>query len=203
LLTTLASQLDLRQIEVDEALVVYENTAWLPERALLGPGASAASQLAGPAALVTADFGGTTAVLPDDDGVHGATGPLPGAGVVAVSEASDSRWRLEVDGRAAPRRPSFGWANAFEVPGAGNGLLSFDTPLTRPVAVVIQVLLWLLAIRIVVRGIALAEPGRTTRRWRRPPRRDPDEPPLIDLRADPLPPPPPSLAGPGPREVVQ
>ncbi len=202
LLATLASQLDLRQVEVDSSLVVYENTGWLPERALLGPGAAAASQLAGPAALVTADLSGTTAVLPDSDGEHGATGPLPPAGVVAVSEASDSRWRLEVDGRAAPRRPSFGWANAFEVPGAGQARLSYDTPLTRPLAVVVQVLLWLLALRIVLRGITLSEPGRTGRRWRRPPGRDAGEPLLIDLRDAPLPPAPASVAGSVPAEAT-
>src|SRR5205823_10852272 len=35
LLNTLAGQLDLREKDVDDALVVYENEAWIPERALL------------------------------------------------------------------------------------------------------------------------------------------------------------------------
>ena len=55
LLNTLAGQLDLREVDIDDALVVYENEAWVPARATLTAAAAAASQEAGFESLVRTD----------------------------------------------------------------------------------------------------------------------------------------------------
>ena len=103
-LNTLAGQLDLREKDVDDALVVYENEAWIPERATLPDTVAAASEEAGFESLVRTDLAGSTAVLPDGDGANRWTGDV-GAGTVYLSRPSDSGWQLEVDGTAVARTP--------------------------------------------------------------------------------------------------
>jgi GT2 family glycosyltransferase len=150
LVNTLAGQLDLRQKDIDDALVVYENEAWIPERARLSDSAAAASDQAGFGSLVRTDVSGATAVLPDEAGANRWRGDLS-AGVTYLAAPANSRWKLEVDGRSVDRRPAFGWANAFDVPTSGSATLSYDTPVTRYVFVAVQGLLWLAAIAVAVR----------------------------------------------------
>jgi GT2 family glycosyltransferase len=178
LLNTLAGQLDLRQVDIDDALVVYENEAWIPVRATLTAPAARASDEAGFEALVRTDISGATAVLPDDNGANAWAGDV-GPGTLYLSAAADSGWGLTVDGRSVPRRPAFGWANAFAVTAGGHAHLAFDTPLTRPLAVLVQIALWLLAIGLACyRGPREREEGR----WRHPAaRRAADPPAIIDL----------------------
>jgi hypothetical protein len=178
LTTTLSSQLDLHRVELGTSLVVYENTSRLPERAMLSATAAAASQQAGFASLAAADLGGTTPVLPG--GERAGRGSV-GVGEVFLSVPLNSGWHLSVDGNVAGRRPAFGWATAFVVPAAGSAHLTYATSLARRLAVVAQVLLWLIALRV-----ALHRPpadGRS-RRVRRAERRliaAADAPVLIDL----------------------
>jgi hypothetical protein len=102
------------------------------------------------------------------DRVDRGEGPVP-AGTAYLSQSSDPAWTLEVDGQRAARRTAFGWANAFEVPVAGEGSLRYDSPLSRPALVALQAVLWLLAARIAWVGFASGErgPGRR-QRGRRP-----------------------------------
>jgi GT2 family glycosyltransferase len=174
LMTALASQLDLEAIELDDALVVYENTTWIPERAQLSPGAAAAAGQAGFDTLVRADLSGTTAVLPADDPRH-AEGDV-GPGTVFVGQGTSDRWHLEVDGNRATRSPAFGWANAFEVPAGGKGSLQFESSPFRWVLVAVQAAAWILLALVVVRG------GRELGRRRAArPTAAMDVPVLIDL----------------------
>jgi GT2 family glycosyltransferase len=143
----LASQLDLEVVDIDDALVLYENSTWIPERAQLSGGAAAASEQAGFETLVRADLSGSTAVLGDGVSTLGAEGDVR-PGTVFVGQAVSSRWRLEVDGVAAPRRPAFGWANAFDVNSGGSARLTYDTAPTRWILVAAQVALWLAVIWI-------------------------------------------------------
>jgi hypothetical protein len=77
------------------------------------------------------------------------------------------------------RTPAFGWANAFAVGSGGPAHLAFDTPITRPLAVAVQAVLWLMAIALAFyRGPREREAGRT----RHPAaRRHHDAPVIIDL----------------------
>ena len=149
LLNTLAGQLDLRQQDIDDALVVYENEAWIPQRAVLTEPVAAASDEAGFESLVRTDLAGSTAALPDGDGANRWQGNV-NPGTLFLSAPADTGWHLSVDGTTIDRRPAFGWANAFAVDKTGSATLGFDTPLTRPLLVALQALLWLLTIGVAV-----------------------------------------------------
>jgi hypothetical protein len=179
LLNTLAGQLDLREKDVDDALVVYENEAWIPQRATLADPVAAASDEAGFESLVRTDLAGSSAVLPNGDGTNRWTGDVS-AGTLYLSAPADGSWHLTVDGTTMARRPAFGWANVFTVDKAGAATLGFDTPLTRPLLVAVQAALWL-----VTAGVALGL-GRRRRdrgeRARHPAAHRVDEPvPIIEL----------------------
>jgi hypothetical protein len=149
LIGSLGSQLDLRKVDIDHALYVYENTSWIAERATLSPGAAAASAESDPAALAATDLGTSTPVLPGRSATN-ARGPLPN-GTMLLAQASSARWRLQVGGTSVARRPAFGWANAFTVPVAGQARLSYRTPLTRRLALLAQLTAWLLVVGVLVR----------------------------------------------------
>jgi len=161
LTSSLANQLDLRAVDIDDNLVVYENTAWIPTRASLTAEAAAASQEAGFEALTRADLGGSRGVLLEPDGPLGHQGPLP-AGAVGVAVPRDDRWVLEVDGTPLSSRPAFGWATSFDVTNGGEGRLAYDTPVARPLAVVGQAVAWVAAAALLV--WAAGAPERRRRR---------------------------------------
>ena len=96
-----------------------------------------------------------------------------------VGEGSSPGWRLTVDGQTATRSPAFGWANAFEVPAGGQASLRYETSPLRWVAIVVQVLCWLVALWLALR-IGL-------RRSRRAAAGAADAAVLIDLDDQPLP----------------
>jgi hypothetical protein len=139
----LQSQLDLRLLPSDPAAVVYENTAWGPGR-VLRP-ADDPTVIAGSVAD-GADLRGGTPVLEGTGPVRFA-GELPSGGRVLVSEAPSSRWELTVGGREASRETAFGVANAYAATAGGDGTLRYRTPLWRYAALLIQVALWVGAVR--------------------------------------------------------
>jgi GT2 family glycosyltransferase len=141
---TVARQLDLRRIDVDPALTLYENTAWVPRRALVtGDGVSALGGSNPLRAGASNDLAGTTSsVLPKRTGPSSWTGDVE-HGSVYVAEASSSGWELIVGGRKAERADALGWANRFEVTDGGAGMLRYDTPPVRWLLVLVQLALWL------------------------------------------------------------
>jgi GT2 family glycosyltransferase len=178
LLNSLAGQLDLRQRQIDDAMVAYENDAWIPERAQLTPAAAQASSQAGFESLVRTDPSGSTAVLPAAQPPNAWSGPLQ-PGQVYLSAPADSRWELTVAGAKAARHPAFGWANTYDVANSGDATLAYDTPITRPLAVLVQALLWIAAILIL---LVRAVPRRRSARARHPAMRGlADVAPIIDL----------------------
>jgi hypothetical protein len=138
---TVNRQLDLRRIDVDPDVQVFQSTAWMPVRSLVrGPGATAldGSHLFSIAAAT--DFSGAVP----------AVGEI-GAGVVHVGVPSSSRWHLEVDGKEAPHSRSLGWANRFDVASPGVATLEYRTASSRYLAVLAQVILWVIAIELALR----------------------------------------------------
>jgi GT2 family glycosyltransferase len=147
LATTLEAQLDLAQISVNPVLHVYRNTAWAPTRAQLPD--SVASAFAASAYFPTArslDLTGTAPALLSGSTRH-FDGDLPDHAYLYLSAASSSGWRLTVDGRSIPRSKALGWANGFEVGVRGSATLSYDTPPVRRLMLLVQVALWVLAVR--------------------------------------------------------
>ena len=134
----LSSQLDLVQINVNPAVTLYENAAWIPTRALL-PDTGAGDMGSGPvtprealAAATATDFGDSTAALGDELGPTTFRGPVDGQGELYLASGPTSGWSLSVDGEEADRRTVFGWANAFDLPRGGHrhaDLRTADHPL--------------------------------------------------------------------------
>jgi hypothetical protein len=143
----LAEQLDLEEVLSDPGVHVYRNVSWAPMRTELSKEAAAASQQA-PFfdAAATVDLAGSPPLLIDSTGYAHAEGHVNGDTTMYLSAASSDRWSLTVDGHNAPRSKAFGWANSFAVPASGNGMLGFDTPLSRYGLLIIQAALWAAAI---------------------------------------------------------
>jgi GT2 family glycosyltransferase len=142
----LVSQVDLRLLPSDPGVAVYENTSWGPGRAVLP------ARLTGPIPEqlgAGVDLAGATPVLADG-GPTRYEGSIPGDGAVFLAEAPSSRWRLTVGGNGASRQSAYGVANAYRTGGAGIATLRFRTPIIRYGFILLQVLLWLVAIRAVV-----------------------------------------------------
>jgi hypothetical protein len=138
---TIGRQLDLRRIDVDPAVDLYESTSWMPVRALLrGPGSRAVEdgQLF------------TTAAGTDFSAAVPAVGEV-NAGIVHLGTPASSGWHLRVGGEDAPRSKSLGWANRFEVAESGEAHLRFETDPSRYLAVLAQVLLWVVAGQVAAR----------------------------------------------------
>jgi GT2 family glycosyltransferase len=160
----LASQLDLVQINVNTAVTIYENAAWIPTRALLPSsdagdmGEDAVEPREALAAATRTDFGDATAALGDEQGPTTFQGPVDGEGELYLASGPTDGWHLEVDGEEAERRTVFGWANAFDLPRGGTAKLSYDTPLTRLLLIVVQAALWILVLSQIRRP---ARAGRT------------------------------------------
>jgi GT2 family glycosyltransferase len=148
----LRAQVDLRLVETDEAIQLYENAAWGPGRGLLDAEAAAVSRGSGPRAAASASLSSSPPVLPRERGPVHFTGTVPGGADVFLSEAASSRWELVAGGEVAERRVAFGWANAFEAERGGNARLRFRTPLWRYAAVLLELGLWVIAVRLATTG---------------------------------------------------
>ncbi len=145
LLAMLHSQLDLSSITA-AGVAVFENRAWGPTRAQLPPGTELPPGGSRISDQLFPAVQGAPVALPDRHGYQdfgGAAEP----GLVYLSAASSERWVLEVDGTGAVPRTGevLGWANAFTVESPGSATLRFDTPLTRYLLVIGQLVAWVIA----------------------------------------------------------
>jgi len=176
----LASQLDLRLLPSDPATIVYENVAWGPGREI-AVGTKVTPEAAN-ALGAGADLTGGTPVLagkgpvqfagnlpptgpsgPQSGQASGPSGPQSGqVGQVLVSEAPSPNWELSVAGRSAPRTSAFGVANAYQVGGAGHGVLGYRTPIFRYALLVLGIVLWVGAVQAFtrLRRRLVSEPAR-------------------------------------------
>ncbi|MDP9070367.1 MAG: glycosyltransferase family 2 protein [Actinomycetota bacterium] len=147
LTAALEAQMDLKQLESDDALRVYENAAWAPARARLDPEGAKASRRSGLANLRLAELAGSAPVLPTERSPTRFQGTLRRGDAVLVSESFSPRWQLRVDGEPAPRARAFGWANSFTSPASGEATLRFRTSPLHYAAVAVEVALWVVAVR--------------------------------------------------------
>ncbi len=144
----LASQLDLRLLPSDPAAIVYENIAWGPGRQL-AVGTKVTPDTVN-AIGGGADLSGGSPVLPGKGPVEFA-GNLASPGQVLASEAPSANWELSVGGKKAPRTSAFGVANAYQIDGAGRGVLGYRTPLFRYGLLAFGIILWLVAAQLLIR----------------------------------------------------
>ncbi|MFP5377524.1 MAG: glycosyltransferase [Acidimicrobiia bacterium] len=147
----LDAQVDLRKLQGDDAVLVYENAAWAPARARLRPDVDLARGDDGLAGLRGLELAGSEPVLAERRSPTSFAGPLNEGDRVALAEASSPGWRLEVGGRAAPRSEAFGWTNAFASPATGDATLRYRTSPLRYGAVAAELAVWVLVVRHLVR----------------------------------------------------
>jgi hypothetical protein len=158
LLAALRSQVDLRLIRTDDAVVLFENAAWGPIRGSLTSGTD-------PTRAGGADLSSVTPELEPGSPVTHAKGPIK-PGTLYVAESFSPRWHLRANGTGAPHAKAFGWANRFGVTRAGTGTLSYSTSFIRYFALVVELVLWVVAVRaaylVVRRRAALMRVARAT-----------------------------------------
>ncbi len=164
LVDALSRQLDLRRRYSSPDLVIFENDAWVPVRAVLGPNGAQASRLAGVDSAITSDFEESRPVLTQTAVSSAAVASDIPAGTFHLAVPFSDRWRLAApDGATLPPRPAFGVSTAWDVPAAGVHTLTFRTSTWHTVAVLVQFVAW-----CVVAWIALSR-GRRPRRARQVP----------------------------------
>jgi len=156
----LEGQLDFSSVTAS-GVVLYENNAWGPTRALL-PAATPVPE-GGPGVLdrtFPAVQGAPPALL-DDAGVEHFAGQIDQPALVYLASAADDGWKLSVGGENATRQKALGWANAFQVDTTGQASLEYRTSTTRGIALVVQILLWLAAIVYILRVRVVRDERRT------------------------------------------
>ena len=139
----LAQQLDLQEIPVRDGLIVYENTAWVSSRAVLGDRAGDRTKFTD---AVTDDLRRARPALTRDRGAVGAVGEVPAEGDLLIASTSDAGWKLRIDGIPMAHTETYGWANQFAATRTGAGSLVYDTPVSRHLAAAGQAGLWVLVI---------------------------------------------------------
>jgi GT2 family glycosyltransferase len=116
----LAEQLDLARLNAPSGLVLYENTAWVPERA----------EIRGAAAdrVPTGAVDPSRSALQTD--LSAAAVPLGRApvapGTALLGQAHDGDWKATAGGHSLGHDRAFGWANSFTVPQRSSVSLTFD-----------------------------------------------------------------------------
>jgi hypothetical protein len=152
-LASLRAQIDLRLIEGDESVVVYENAAWAPIATVLPAPAVEASRTSGPDAARTTELGGAPPAFPRT-GTTSYAGPWAGPELY-LAEAYSSRWSFGVEaGDAdATQRKAFGWANAWTAPAAPSATLSYSTSPLRYAALLMELGLWVGLVRALILGV--------------------------------------------------
>jgi len=141
----LGEQLDLVEVAVNPSVLVFRNTAWAPVRAALPPDIDLDVPNGYLAAAISVDLTGADPVLRTDRGYARYEGDVP-AGDVYLAAASSAGWHLRVDGRSAERTKALGWANAFTV-GEGRATLSYRTPVIRYLALLLEIVIWVVVVR--------------------------------------------------------
>lgn len=139
LVDTLSAQLDLVEVPLNDAYVVYRNEAALPARSIVTPDTGAGT-------IFEASAGDLDAVRPALDEQTGRTrfeGDIEAGSRVLHASAAADGWELTIDGRSAPRTTLFGWADGYDTQTGGPAVLRYDTSPIRYALVGIQFVLWL------------------------------------------------------------
>lgn len=140
---SLGDQLDLSELAVNPAYVVFRNEAALSARSVIPPGAGDGLAFDIPAGALD----GSTPVLPTETGRTRFEGTVDAGSRILHSVSDSDGWGLSVEGRSAPETKLFGWADGYETDTGGEAVLRYDTSPLRYGMILLQVIFWALAIR--------------------------------------------------------
>jgi hypothetical protein len=143
LAAALARQLDLSISRVDTGGMVYENDAWIPNRAVVPPRTDVTAKAG--EALSTAASSDVAAVA---RGVSGRVGrsAAAGPGTLLWSDAADSGWHATANGHQLARSKAFDWTNAFALPERAAVALHFRAGALPGLFVTAEVVAWIAAL---------------------------------------------------------
>ena len=159
LVDVLEDQLDLAApLTRPPNYLIYENSAYTPTRSVLSEAGAAASKEAGGEAMASADVRGSVPFGVGGRDIGEFTSDVA-AGTLHIAVPYDSNWSLSVDGTKVPARRAFGSTLAFDLPAAGRATLSYNTPLSRSLWLVLQLLVWLV-LGLIASRFSLARLGR-------------------------------------------
>lgn len=147
----LAAQLDLQRIDTDRSLIIYRNTAWRGMARAVLTGTELPDDTEG---AVGSPLDQTEAVVTDQPAHDRYDVEVP-AGRDVVGAVPSDGWSLDdadADGEA------FGWAARYDQPAAGEASLGYATPIGLRALILLQPVLWVLA--LVARGRILARARR-------------------------------------------
>ena len=129
-------QLDLRRLNgINSAMRLYVNTEWTSVRAAASRGFDDGRESIDD--LAADPIRGTVGVLAGRD--ESLSGRLPEGAELFLAQTHDTRWRLVVEGERSGRRRSLEWATAYVPHREGDAVLSYETPLWRQAALLLQV----------------------------------------------------------------
>jgi hypothetical protein len=131
----MGQQLDLAQLRSGPGLVLYENLAYAPIRAVVPGRVPVNSPRPNRAALGT-DLTDTTPLT---------AAPAP-AGTVLWGEAYDREWSASSGGRTLRHERAFGWANGFTSTSRGTVSIGYDAQWQRWAMLGGALVLWILVV---------------------------------------------------------
>ncbi len=159
---------------------VYENRAWIPTRSAFPAADGEATRQAGYGSLARLEL--ATSAQPVGVGLNDNADvnftAVPGA--LTVATPLDPRWTLRVGGQVSASRPAFGTTMGFDITTGGPATLRYTTASSRALALIGQLVIWLL----LALGVSRFDTSTLMRRRRR--RRSGDaalEAPLLSLEA--------------------
>jgi hypothetical protein len=135
----LEQQGDLQVVPGEDGVQVYANGEYVPVTAQRRAALPSASDWSYPKQADVAGWRPALSSLSRGTPAHGAVG----TGTVYAGYAPRGRFPLTLDGRAVSPRPAFGWAAQYSTR-AGHASLSFSSFPYVPLAVSLELLVWVL-----------------------------------------------------------
>jgi len=133
--TAMGQQLDLAQLRSGPGIVLYENLAYVPVRAVV-PGRVPVDSARPNRVAVTTDLSRAVPVT---------SGPAR-AGTVFWGEAYNSEWSASRSGRTLRHQRAFGWANSFAASRRGPVSIEYGAQWQRWAALAGALVLWLFVV---------------------------------------------------------
>jgi hypothetical protein len=138
--SSLGEQLDLAVVQAEPDMMLYENRAWAPVRAVVPDDTPIDAPDGAIESALRSEIGDAPAVRGD----LGAS-RVPEPGTLLYGEGFDGRWHADRDGSELEHQRAFGWSNAFEH-AEGTVDIHFDAPVVPRLLLLTQVLVWIAVI---------------------------------------------------------
>lgn len=127
-----AEQLDLVEVDVNPALTVYRNDAWVPIVSAHPSGIIPDTDVRpipdGARIAAGTELGDQAGVI-GRDGRTGFSGSVDGDSQILVGSAPDDGWRVRVDGSRVSTSTAFGWAAVADAGDGGDVEVGWETPM--------------------------------------------------------------------------